>query len=198
MKSSIISSRKQEMVVFFLLFLPCWRFWSLQTPLKLGVLQQERRINASLTQNREDLIFGFVIISGILAVIVVLLEYRTLRNFQINCNHCKRNRKQHPRASRVCPDLWKTAPCVRRALCSVGEVFTTPPNACSLCTLQFAGSRCYKMIVLRILVISARSKHRNQELIKKRASSAICYLSPPSEVSSRAGGDTEVGFSSSS
>lgn len=49
--------------------------------------------------------FGLLIISGILAVIVVLLEYRTLRNFEINCNHCKGNKKQHPHANRVCLNL---------------------------------------------------------------------------------------------
>lgn len=44
-----------------------------------------------------------------------------------------------------------------------------------------------EMVAQRIAVIPERLKHRNQELIKTRTSSAICYFSPPPEVGSRAG-----------
>lgn len=82
MKSSIVS-RKQETVAFFSSFFchidasgNCKHHWSW-----CSAAGKKNKFLSYPKSGRSG--FGLVIISGILAVIIVLLAYRTLRNFEL-------------------------------------------------------------------------------------------------------------------
>lgn len=83
MKSGIISRRKQEMITFFSSFFVMLMLLVTvnTTGAWCSAAGKKNKFLSYPKSGRSE--FGLVIISGILAVIVVLLEYRTLRKSKL-------------------------------------------------------------------------------------------------------------------
>lgn len=144
------------------------------------------RINSSLSHNQE----AVVILSGILAVVVVLLDHRTPWEFPVVSVA-----KETSSSSQMQTGFaWLSE---SSAICEAGAVLCLHDTFWFLFTVH-AGSRCSRSVVLWISVISECWEHRNQELIRKESTiSHLLFISSfPSQQLGRR--NTEAGFSSSS